>query len=202
MREEMARIAGRYYVDPARGVEEELRFGNQVYASRADGVLGAFLIVNLDHHQAVLAGRVHRFTYLGLGCASGAPMSPVFRRAKSDLQERLSAGQVGVLHLTTRTPYAIRGVEKAFGSHVFPAALPGEEEEPCAIARYLKASVHRHAPRAPNESPFVLRELKQGRFREEEVARIRAFEGASAIARFGIECAGADEIIAFHRFDA
>jgi hypothetical protein len=68
------------------------------------------------------------------------------------------------------------------------------------VARHLKHELHRHRPRAARESPFLLRELKQGRFRAEEVARIQAFAGDSPIHRFGIDCGGADEIIVFHRF--
>ena len=199
----MADVAARYYVRPETGLDEELPFGDRVYYAES-GVAGmsAFLIVRMDYQRAVIEGRLHQFTYLGLGCANGSPMTPVFRRAKADLRERLEPGAVGVLHLTTRTPYAIRGIEKAFGLPVFPTQSGEGEDDALEIARHLKTAVHRHAPRVADESPFVLRELKQGRFREEEIARIRAFGAASPLARFGVECDGMDELIVFHRFVA
>jgi hypothetical protein len=202
-REQMARVAARYYVDPAKGVAEELRFGDRVYYTRIDEhSIGSFLIVHLDHLRATIGARPHHFTYLGLGCADGSPMVPVFRRAKSDLEERLAPGALGVLHLTTRTPYAIRGIEKAFGPEVYPKVLPEDDGDALEIARFLKSELHRHAPCDADESPFLLRDLKQGRFRAEEIARIRSFEGGGPMARFGIDCAGADELIVFHRFAA
>src|SRR5689334_16471841 len=81
----MLRIVARYYRGPESGLDEELRFGDRVYLGEDDaGMVRAFLIVNLDHRHAVISGRVHRFTYLGLGCAYGLPMAPVFQRAKAD----------------------------------------------------------------------------------------------------------------------
>jgi hypothetical protein len=203
LRQQMAEVAARYYIRPADGLDAELQFGDRVYyARKGEGAIGAFLIVHMDHQRAVIDGRLHQFTYLGLGCADGSPMTPVFRRAKADLGRCLEPGSAGVLHLTTRTPYAIRGIEKAFGPPVFPTQSAETDADAVEIARYLKQSVHRHAPRIAGESPFVLRELKQGRFREEEIARIRAFDAASPLARFGVDCVGMDEIIVFHRFAA
>jgi hypothetical protein len=201
---EMARIVGRYYRGPESGLEDELRFGDRVYCAHDPaGCIGAFLIVNLDHHRAVLGERVHRFTYLGLGCAHGLPMVPVFRQAKSDAAAPLSSSEIGVLHLTTRTPFAFRGLQKAFGGNVYPAAAAADQPaELAAIARYLKTHVHRHRERSQGEDPFVLRELKKGRFSAAEVARIRAFAGPNPLPRFGVDCEGADEVIAFHRFTA
>jgi len=203
LRQQMAEVAARYYLRPGEGLDEELRFGDRVYyAGGDDGGVSAFLIVHMDHQRAMIEGRLHQFTYLGLGCANGSPMTPVFQRAKADLRQRLEPDSVGVLHLTTRTPYAIRGIEKAFGPPVFPTQSGEGEGDALEIARHLKTSLHRHAPRVAGESPFVLRELKQGRFREEEIARIRAFGAASPLARFGVDCDGMDEIIVFHRFVA
>ena len=201
LRRQMADIAARYYVRPAEGLEEELRFGDRVYFTpQGSPGTGAFLVVHMDHHRAVIEGRLHQFAYFGLGCANGEPMSPLFQRAKADLAALLEARSVGVVHLTTRTPYAIRGIERAFEVAVFPTQFEEPDRHAIEIARHLKASVHRHGPRVAGESPFVLRELKQGRFRAEEVARIRAFAGPSPLADFGIDCAGADEVIVFHRF--
>ena len=200
LRAEMAAVAARYYLRPVEGVDEELRCGDRVYLAKSGSAIGAFLIVDMDHHRASIDGRFHQFTYLGLGCASGVPMAPVFQRVKVDLGERLERGAVGVLHLTTRTPYAIRGIEKAFGGDVFPQATAAGDGDAAPIARHLKSVVHRHAPRSADESPFLLRELKQGRFRDEEIARIRTFRGENPIARFDVDCTGADELIVFHRF--
>jgi hypothetical protein len=198
----MRRIVARYYRGPDAGLDEELRFGNVVYYIEADaGVIGAFLIVNLDHHRAEIAGREHRFTYLGLGCAEGCPMPPVFRQVRDDVLERLDAGFVGVLHLTTRTPYAFRGLEKAFPGGIVPG-LAEDSPHDLRIAAYIKEAIHRHPRRSERESPFVLRELKKGRFSDTEVARIRGFQGSSPIARFGVDCEGSDEVIVFHRFAA
>jgi hypothetical protein len=198
----MMRIVERYYRGPESGLEEELRFGDRVYLGEDDeGTVRAFLVVHLDHRRALIAGQVHRFTYLGLGCAYGVPMVPVFRRAKADFSALLAPGEVGVMHLTTRTPFAFRGLQRAFEGEIYPAASAAPDE-PSAIAADLKANWHRHAERAQDEQPFVLRELKKGRFTAAEVERIRGFQGANPLARFGVDCQGADEVIAFHRFVA
>ena len=201
-RQAMLRIVERYYRGPESGLDEELRFGDRVYLGEDDaGTVRAFLIVKLDHRRAVISGQVHRFTYLGLGCAYGVPMAPVFRQAKADFAALMAPGEVGVMHLTTRTPFAFRGLERAFEGELYPA-VSARPDEPSAIAADLKANWHRHAQRAEHEPPFVLRELKKGRFSGDEVARIRAFDGPSPLARFGVDCEGADEVIAFHRFVA
>jgi hypothetical protein len=197
----MERIVARYYREPASGLAEELRFGNVVYVfDDGSGEPGAFLIVNMDHYRAVIGARSHRFTYLGLGCADGSPMRPVFQRVRNDLRARMARGEVGVLHLTTRTPHAIRAMERAFPGAVAPRPATDSTDE-LAIAAHVKSAIHRHPEREPGESPFVLRQLKKGRFSAQEVARIRASQGATALSRCGVDCEGADEIIVFHRFD-
>lgn len=198
----MGRIASHYYREPEQGVLEELRFGDRVYFfDDATGDAGAFLIVNLDYHAARIHGGAHRFTYLGLGCAKGGPMAALFQAARDDFAARLEPGVNAVMHLTTRTPYAIRGLERAFASAMHPR-VAGDSVHAKAIAAYIKGTLHRHAERVAGEDPFVLRGLKKARFRDEELERIRNFEGDTALARLCIACDGADEAIVFHHFVA
>jgi hypothetical protein len=197
----LERIVASYYREPASGLAEELRFGNLVYLLDDEaGNPGAFLVVNLDHHRAVIAERAHRFTYLGLGCAKGCPMPPVFGQVRDDLRDRLEPGEVGVLHLTTRTPHAIRGLERAFPGGIAPRP-ESDSPDDLRIAAHVKSTIHRHPEREPGESPFVLRQLKKGRFTPEEVARIRASTQPTALSRFRVDCEGEDELIVFHRFE-
>jgi len=107
---------------------------------------------------------------------------------------------VGVLHLTTRTPFAYRSFEKAFAKDVFPTVSGTETAESVRIASYIKSAIHNHAPLCKEENPFLLRQLKKGRFNSEEIARIKSFKGETPISRLGVDCNGADELIVFHTF--
>ena len=198
---QMLQIVEGYYRDPESGLDDELRYGNLVYfVENTDGSFGCFVIVDFDHHTAMIDNQRYQFTYLGLGCAKRHPMAPVFQQVKSDFAQCVRRGAVGVLHLTTRTPFAYRSFEKAFVKDVFPTVSGTESAESVQIASYIKSSIHNHAPLFEEENPFLLRQIKKGQFTDEEIVRIKSFKGASPISRLAIDCNGADELIVFHAF--
>ena len=197
---EMRGIAAHYYREPVDGLVQELECGNLVYTNRtSDGRVGAFLIVNLDHHAATIGYSAHRFTYLGLGCAAGCPIVPIFEQVKSEFSGVLGHDDVGVLHLTTRTPFAYRSIRRAYGADIYPTGLAEQPARAIALARYIKSEIHRQVSH-PNDDPFVLREVKKGPFTPQEVSRIGTFRGDTPIARLGVDCTGRDEVIVFHTF--
>lgn len=124
----------------------------------------------------------------------------MLRQVKSDFSERLAIGTVGVLHLTTRTPFAYHGIERAFASDVFPTVSDNQAPESIMIVKYLRAAIHHQPLLSDEENPFVLREVKKGPFAPQEVARIATFRGDTPISRMGIPCDGRDELIVFHTF--
>lgn len=190
-----------YFEEPDSGLSEELRHGNLVYLVEGDhGSISCFLIVDFDHQRTTIDGKIHRFTYLGLGCATASSMAPVFWKVKSDFSERLTEGTVGVLHLTTRTPFAYHGVERAYGGDLFPTGRDPERPEARRVARYIKESIHGQPVLSDGDNPFLLREVKKGPFSPQEVSRIGAFRGDSPILKLGVTCDGRDEVIVFHTF--
>ena len=198
---QMLEIAEGYYRDPESGLNDELQYGNLVYyVESTDGALACFVIVDFDHHQATIANQRYQFSYLGLGCAKRHPMVPVFQQVKSDFAQSVATDTVGVLHLTTRTPFAYRSFEKAFGKDVFPTVSGTESAESMQIASYIKSSIHNHTPLRDEENPFLLRQIKKGQFNNEETVRIRSFKGETPISQLEIDCSGSDELIVFHTF--
>jgi len=197
----MFQIAGGYYRDQESGLNDELQYGNLVYfVDSTDDSLACFVIVDFDHHKTTINNLQYQFTYLGLGCAKGHPMTPVFQQVKSDFAQSVRKGTVGVLHLTTRTPFAYRSFEKAFGKDVFPTVPRIQSAESMQIASYIKSSIHNHPPLREGENPFLLRQIKKGQFKNEEIARIRSFTGETPISQLEIDCSGSDELIVFHTF--
>jgi len=202
-KQQMIEVAARYYRHPDLGLAEELRFGNLVYFVDNDvDEIGCFLIVDFDHHSATIDGICYRFTYLGLGCATKAPMIPVFQQVKRDFARCLAPGTVGVLHLTTRTPFAYRSIVRAFGCSVFPTDSHEEKSDLIALARNIKSYIHHRSMVTEADSPFILRGVKKGPFNENEVARIGALREDTPLSRLKIACDGADELIVFHTFPA
>ena len=200
-KQQMVEVAARYYRSPDSGLAEELLFGNLVYFAECDdGSIGCFLIVAFDHHSASIDGICYRFTYLGLGCATNAPILPLFQQVKRDFASYLVRGTVGVLHLTTRTPFAYRSILRAFGSSVFPTGSHEENAESIALAQYIKSYIHHRSMVTEADSPFVLRGVKKSPFNEKEVARIGALGADTPLSRLNIACDGADELIVFHTF--
>jgi len=198
---QMFQIAGGYYRDPESGLIDELQYGNLVYlVDSTDDSLACFVIVDFDHHKTTINNLPYQFTYLGLGCAKGHPMTPVFQQVKSDFAQSVRTGTVGVLHLTTRTPFAYRSFEKAFGKDVFPTVSRNQSAESMQIASYIKSSIHNHPPLHEEENPFLLRQIKKGQFNNAEIARIRSFKGETPISQLEIDCSGSDELIVFHTF--
>jgi hypothetical protein len=198
---QMLHLMEGYYRDPMTGLREELQCGNLVYwAESSDGLMGSFLIVNFDHDKSRINDQLYQFTYLGLGCATTCPIAPVFQQVKSDFSKIIARGTIGVLHLTTRTPFAYHGIEKAFTSDIFPNASEHQRSHAKEIASYIKASIHKHPSLSEAEDPFVLRQIKEGRFTDHEIGRIRSFKGETPISMFRIDCTGSDELIVFHTF--
>jgi hypothetical protein len=194
-------LVASYYTDPDAGLEEELSYGDRVYTLRADdGTIGSFLIVDLRHDETTIDGREYLFTYLGLGCARATPFVPLARAAKADTLDVLPVDAVGVVHLSTRTPFAYHAIEIAFGSDVFPTASGAEDHAAAPIAAYIKHEIQRHADRSPDEDPFLLSEVKKVRFIDEELRRIRAFDGTTPLSRYGIDEHEGDELIVLHTF--
>ena len=128
---QMLQITEGYYRDPESGLKDELRYGNLVYfVESTDGALACFVIVDFDHHKTTINNLQYQFTYLGLECAKKHSIIPVLQRIKSDFAQSVATDTVGVLHLTTRTPFAYRSLEKAFGKDVFPTVSGTESVEP------------------------------------------------------------------------
>ena len=158
-KKQMLNIMEGYYRDPVTGLREELECGNLVYAAEGpDGLMGCFLIVYFDHHKATINDQRYQFTYLGLGCATTCPIVPVFQQVKTDFSQTIDRGTIGVLHLTTRTPFAYHGIEKAFGSDIFPSTSESQPVQAKLIAEYIKSSIHKPAALGEGEDPFVLRQ--------------------------------------------
>ena len=202
-RAQLLALVASYYTDPDAGLEEELSYGDRVYTLRTDdGTIGSFLIVDLRHDDTTIGGREHLFTYLGLGCARATPFVPLARAAKADTVDALPADAVGVVHLSTRTPFAYHAIESAFGSDVYPTASGADDHLVAPIAAHIKHEIHRHSDRTPNEDPFLLSEVKKVRFTEEELRRIHAFDGTTPLVRYGIDEHEGDELIVLHTFVA
>ena len=199
----MLEVAANYYREPESGLSDELRCGNLVYFIDADdGSLGCFLIVDFDHHRTTFEQREFRFTYLGLGCAKSSSIVPVFQKVKSDFAGHLAKGTVGVLHLTTRTPFAYHGIERAFERDIFPTGREHEPPDAVRIVEYIRETIRRQPPVIDDDSPFLLHQEKPGPFNPREIARIATFRGESPIAKMGVRCDGRDEVIVFHTFVA
>jgi len=199
----MRQVAANYYREPDSGLSDELRYGNLLYFVEDDvGAIGCFLIVDFDHHSTTMNDRYYRFTYLGLGCATSSSIVPVFRKVKSDFSQQLAKGTVGVLHLTTRTPFAYHSIERAYGSDIFPTGSDHEPPESIRIVKYMREAIHHHSPVSNWDNPFLLREVKKGPFNQQEIARIGAFRGDNPISKMGVQCDGSDELIVFHTFVA
>ena len=144
----MREVAAHYYREPDSGLSDELRCGNLVYfVEDDDGAIGCFLIVDFDHHRTTLNDRYYRFTYLGLGCATSSSIVPVFRKVKSDFSQQLAKGTVGVLHLTTRTPFAYHSIERAYGSDIFPTGWDHEPPESIRMVKYIRGFLKLSYPR-------------------------------------------------------
>jgi hypothetical protein len=125
---------------------------------------------------------------------------PVFRKVKSDFSQQLAKGTVGVLHLTTRTPFAYHGIERAYGSDIFPTGWDHELPESIRIGKYLREAIHHQPLVSERDNPFLLREVKKGPFNPQEIARIGTFRGDTPLAKMGVRCDGRDEVIVFHTF--
>ena len=199
----MRKVAANYYREPDSGLSDELRCGNLVYFVEADdGAIGCFLIVDFDHHRTTLDHRYFRFTYLGLGCATSSSIVPVFRKVKSDFSQQLAKGTVGVLHLTTRTPFAYHGIERAFDRDIFPTGSDHEPPESIRMVRYIRGAIHNQPLVSDRDNPFLLRDVKKGPFNPQEITRIASFRGDTPISKMGVRCDGRDEVIVFHTFVA
>jgi hypothetical protein len=197
----MWEVAANYYREPDSGLSDELRCSNLVYfIEDDDGAIGCFLIVDFDHHRTTLNDRYYRFTYLGLGCATSSSIVPVFRKVESDFSQQLAKGTVGVLHLTTRTPFAYHGIERAYGSDIFPTGWDHEPPESIRIVKYIREAIHHQPLVSDRDNPFLLREIKEGPFNPQEIARIGTFRGDTPISKMGVRCDGRDEVIVFHTF--
>lgn len=115
-----------------------------------------------------------------------------------DVETYIKAGEMGVFHGTTCTPYAIQGLDHAFPGEVFPKMEKlNAEDMSYQVAVFLQQKFHHYASEMTG-NPYVLKKINQNRFKSSETHRIKDFKYPSPIFEWGVDHTQGDETIFFH----